>query len=84
MIIGQVVMTTKFDLRSAVNKPTVRATFKSKPDTAMVFIFCGGVRPGEDPVAHVERVLEAKGWTPPAEQEGHDEGIERAFKGEQP
>lgn len=80
MKLGDVVMTTSIEVRSAVVKPGMRVTFKSKPNTAMVFIACGGVGAGENPHRQAERVLERLGWTSPALVDGKDDGIARAFR----
>jgi hypothetical protein len=75
---SDIVLTTNVKLRNRVVKPTMQATFKSNPGTALCFLYCGSVTPEEDPVLRAKRVLEWMGWVlPPAE--GDDEGIAAAM-----
>ncbi len=62
MNIGDVIMTTSIEVRSAIVKPRIRATFKSKQNSAMVFIACGSVEVGDNEVEQARRVLEYMGW----------------------
>lgn len=76
-----VVLTTSVELRNQVIKPTMRATMKSKPGTAMCFLYCGGVTPDEYPIMRVKNVMEYMGWILPPANEGEDFGIESAIFG---
>lgn len=76
---GDVVMTTSIEVRTEVVKPGMRANFKSNKGTAMVFLACGSVAQGENPIQQVRRVLEAIGWTQEPACIGKDSGIANAF-----
>jgi hypothetical protein len=77
---GDVVMTRSIEVRSGgIVKPTMKATFKSNPGKAMVFISCGSVAEGEIPARQAELVMEAMGWTPPPMVDGLDAGIAAAI-----
>ena len=80
---SDVVMTTSIELRNQVVKPTMRATMKSKPGTAMAFLYLGGVTPDEDPILRCKNVMEWMGWVLPPEDEGQDAGIEATFSAQQ-
>lgn len=78
MRVGDVVMATSIQVRTDVVKPSMRASFKSNPKTAMVFIACGSVGPDGDKTLQARQVLEYLGWTASPEREGEDLGISRA------
>lgn len=76
---SDVVLTTGVVLRNKVIKPTMTASFKSRPGTAMCFLYCGSVDAEDDPVMRVKAVLEWMGWVLPPATEGEDEGIAAAM-----
>lgn len=81
MKLADVVLTTSIQVRSAPVKPGMRATFKSSPGHAMVFIACGSVDASGDQHDQARRVLEYMGWQQLPAAEGQDGGIEAAVKG---
>jgi hypothetical protein len=81
MEIGDLIMTNKIEVRTDPGpRPAMRATFKSNPGTAFVFLNFGTVQSNADVDERVKQVMAHLGWVACDDVEGLRAALAEAEK----